>query len=183
VKISPRAILEDPMGATDADRQRRRRARLKAHEQGDHSQCLSGPCVEPAGDERDVTGTDDGLRLGPAGHRLWDELAGDRETAGRRVLVLQACRITDRLEALDQLLRGDAEQWLDIVATKGDPDRQELVIDKALTEERQQATALKQLLAELRQGATTTGGQEQGGSILDQLAAQRAKRLANASGS
>lgn len=168
------------MGATDAERQRRLRARRKAHEQGDHSQCLSGPCVDLDGDGRDVTvqAVD---RLGPAGRRLWDELGGDREGAGRRVLALQACRITDRLEALDRLLRGDARQWLDIVETKGDPDRQELVIDKALTEERQQATALKQLLAELRQG----GGEQadQGGDILDQLAAQRAKRLANTAGS
>jgi hypothetical protein len=98
------------------------------------------------------------------------------------VLILQACRIADRLDALDRLLAGDARDWLEIVETKGNPERQELVIDKALAEERGQATTLKQLIAELRQSGGTEQ-QDQGGDILDQLAARRAARLANAAGS
>ena len=173
------------MGATDADRQRRYRQRKRRHEQGDHSLCLPGKCDGSAPVTRDVTAVTlpvDGLLLDSAGRRLWEELDGEKAAAGRRVLVLQACRIVDRLDALDRLLRGDARDWLEIVETKGNPERQELVIDKALAEERQQATALKQLLAELRQ----SGGAEepdQGGDILDQLAARRAQRLANAAGS
>jgi hypothetical protein len=173
------------VGATDADRQRRFRERRKRHEQGDHSHCVAGKCDRLDAVTRDVTAVTlpvDGLRLDSAGRRLWEELGGEGETAGRRVLILQACRIADRLDALDRLLAGDARDWLEIVETKGNPERQELVIDKALAEERGQATTLKQLIAELRQSGGTEQ-QDQGGDILDQLAARRAARLANAAGS
>ena len=83
---------------------------------------------------------------------------------------------------MDAVLAGSAEDWLGFVETKGLPDRQEIVIDKPLAEARQQATALKQIIAELRQGADV-GEQDQGGSILDELAAARKKRLADAAGS
>lgn len=170
------------MGATDAERQRRRRA----HKAGDHSLCL--PDRECRAGGRDVTPvvmrpvTRRRPSLGIRGQRLWADMGGDKLVGGRRVLLEEACRIADRLDELDRLLSGDAEDWLGIVEDKGNPDRQILVIDKPLAEARQQATALKQIVAELRQGSAVAEP-EQGGDILDQLAARRAKRLADASGS
>lgn len=118
------------------------------------------------------------------GQRLWGELTKVSPEPAARVLIEEACRIADRLDKLDRLLTGEADDWLGIVEAKGDPDRQELVITAPLAEARQQAGALKQLLAELRQatgrGAAKPAGE---GSVIDQLAAVRARRRADAAGS
>lgn len=170
------------MAASAAERQRR----YRRHNKGDHSLCP--PTRECRNNTHGVASpvtpvvTRDAPTVGGSrGRRLWDEMGGDDLSGGRRVLLEEACRIADRLDALHKLLGGDARDWLSIVETKGHPDRQEIVIDKLLAETRQQATALKQIIAELRQSGADDG-QERGVDILDQLAAQRAKRLANASG-
>lgn len=167
------------MGATNAERQRR----YRAHKRDDHTLCDPSRCPDATSVTvtQPVTGvTRNTERLGPVGSRLWRELNGDRATAGQRVLTLEACRIADRLDKLDRLLSGDADNWVSLVEVKGDPDRQEVVIDKPLAEARQQATALKQIVAELRQSGTEKPAT--GGSVLDQLAARRAQRLANTAG-
>lgn len=169
------------MGLTAAERQRR----YRAHKRGDHSLCDPSRCSGASG--KAVTSpvtlvvTPASHRFGERGQRLWDDMGGDDLAGGRRVLLEEACRIADRLDGMHRILAGDARDWLSIVEAKGDPDRQELVIDKVLSEARQQATALKQLIAELRQGGGAEE-QDQGGSILDELAAKRAQRLANAAG-
>jgi hypothetical protein len=168
------------VGLSDADRARRSRA----HRKGEHHLCDPARCSSADGvtvTEPVTNVTRDGVTLGPTGDRLWRELGGDKLTGGRRNLAIEACRIADRLDKLDRLLRGDAQDWLEIVETRGNPERQELVINAPLAESRQQATALKQIVAELRQsGGVSQAGQ--GGSILDQLAAKRAQRLANPAG-
>lgn len=168
------------MSSAAAERQRR----YRAHSKGDHRLCLPDrPCRTDVDDEPSpvtVRVTRDAVTRG---RRLWQDMSGDSLSGGRRVLLEEACRIADRLDRLDALLAGSAEDWMSLVETKGNPDRQEIVIDRPLAEARQQATALKQLIAELRQGVDVSGDQEQGGDILDELAAARAKRLADASGS
>ncbi|WP_285554862.1 hypothetical protein [Actinoplanes regularis] len=84
------------------------------------------------------------------GERLWREMKGDDLPPATRVLLEEACRIADRLDQLDRLLGGTARDWVSLVEKKGDPERQCVVIDKPLAEARQQATALKQLIAEIR---------------------------------
>jgi len=126
----------------------------------------------------------DSVTFGARGQRLWDDLTKTRPEPAARVLIEEACRIADRLDKLDRLLTGEADDWLGIVEAKGDPDRQELVITAPLAEARQQATALKQLLAELRQATAAAGSSPaEEGDVLDQLAAQRARRRADATGS
>lgn len=66
------------------------------------------------------------------------------------MLLEEACRIADRLDQLDRMLSGGARSWVSLVEDKGDPERQSVVIDRLLAEARQQATALKQLIAEIR---------------------------------
>lgn len=168
------------MGSAAAERQRR----YRAHNRGDHSLCLPERDCRAGSDTVTSPVTATVTRDEPTrGRRLWDDMGGDALTGGRRVLLEEACRIADRLDRLDAILAGSSEDWLSFVETKGMPDRQEIVIDKPLAEARQQATALKQLIAELRQGESAGGEQDQGGSILDELAAARAKRLADAAGS
>lgn len=127
---------------TNAERQRR----YRRHKIDDHSLCLSESC-ESAG-QRPVTPP----VTGPVtrGVTLWREMNGDQLPPPARVLLEEACRIADRLDRLDKLLDGDAESWVSLVEQRGDPERQIVVIDRPLAEARQQAVALKQLIAEIR---------------------------------
>jgi hypothetical protein len=94
---------------------------------------------------------------------LWREMNGDQLAPAVRVLLEEACRIADRLDKLDRLLDGDAEQWVRLVEDRGDPERQFVVIDRPLAEARQQATALKQLIAEIRAADTGKAGKPAAG--------------------
>ena len=165
------------MGTTDAARQRR----YRAHKAGNHDLC--GPArqcdVTPeVGVTRTVTRAAAGPRLRATGRKLWDELDGEQAAGSRRVLVIEACRIADRLAQLDRILSGNARDWLDLAENKGHDGVVEVTISKPLAEARQQATALARLTAELRQSASAEKPAT-GGSLLDQLAARRAQRLAN----
>ena len=172
------------MGLSDAERARRSRA----HRKGQHHLCDPERCPAAAGAAvtasvtEPVTGvTRDDVTLGPSGRRLWRELSGDSLAGGRRNLALEACRLSDRLDKLDDFLRGHEDTWMRFHSRNEDGSIVEVVVDKALAEARQQAVALKQIVAELRQGAGADKPAT-GGSILDQLAAKRAQRLANTAG-
>jgi hypothetical protein len=120
--------------------------------------------------------------LGEGGLALWTELApGGQAGPGELTIIVEACRIKDRLDKMHRLLAGDANDWLELQEVKGHEGIAEIVIDKSLSEARQQALALKGLLAELRQ---MRGGKlaraSAGGSKSDDLAAKRAERLAKA---
>lgn len=157
--------MNDP---TNAERQRRHRR----HKAGDHSLCDPERCEDAV---TPLVTAERWFRAG--GRRLWDEMGGKALTGSRRVLLEQACRIVDRLDRLEAILNGRDRSWLTL--DLGDDGELTLSVDKLLGESRQQATALKQILAELRQGADAES-QTAGGGALDQLAARRAARLANA---
>lgn len=121
--------------------------------------------------------------LGQRGAQLWRDLRkGGPFGPVDGALVVEACRIADRLDKLDALLAGDAQSWIDLVESRGNPETLEVVIDKPLAEARQQALALKQIFTELRQQRGVSSG-EAGGDELDELAARRAKRVADSAGS
>lgn len=97
----------------------------------------------------------------------------------RRTLLEEACRLADRLDRLDATLTGE-DAWLHFQAND-DGSEVTVIVDKALAEARQQAVALKQIVSEFRQStAAPTTAKE--GSVLDQLAARRKTRLADAAG-
>lgn len=172
------------MSRTDAERARR----YRRHKAGDHSLCVEGRCAALNGDRPTETRTEPSGPLGPdgldaAGRRLWDEMTSDGEVAPMQaVLLLQACRIVDRLDRLDRQLRG--EDWLRFRHEEtGDEVR--VYVDRVLAEEREQAVALKTLFAELRQalGKQKQPQQRQkGGGVLGDLAARRAARSVHTAG-
>lgn len=153
---------------TNAERQRRYRERRRAEQQRQKPAVTKTP-VTPH-----VTVT-----FGARGRWLWQEMSGDKLAAGKRVLLEEACRIADRLDRLDAQIGGDADAWFRFSVDESGSEVT-VIVDKVLSEARQQAVALKQLVSELRQGAAAEPAS--GGSVLDQLAAKRAARLANTPG-
>jgi hypothetical protein len=86
------------------------------------------------------------------GRTLWNDITSGYEIADKPaelVMLEEACRIADRLESLDEILRGDSETWVKLTHDL-QTESYVLRIDSALSEARQQANQLKQLLAALR---------------------------------
>lgn len=135
------------MAESAADRQRRHRR----HKADDHGLCIPGRCsaVTPT-----VTRDDEpeGVTLGPSGQQLWAAMTdGATLPPMQAVLLLESCRIADRLDKLDAQLRG--EDWLRFEVDESGTEVT-VIVDRVLSEARQQASALKAIVAELRQ---TTG--------------------------
>jgi hypothetical protein len=175
---------------TPAERQRRSRA----HRRGDHSLCELGRCDAVTAAVTAVTSADvtPDVTAGPLappdldarGRWLWAQLsAGDPPPPEQQVLIAEACRIADRLDRLDALLR-DEDTWarLQVPDNAAETGEVRLVVNAAIGEARQQALALKGLAAELRAAKATGRTPAKEGSVLDQLAARRATRRANATG-
>lgn len=99
-------------------------------------------------------------KVGPPagwGEKIRADLAKDGDPPGVTLLIRQAARCADRLEALDRVLRGDASGWLRLESAAVVPRdgkvparlTVELKIDAAVTEERQQSKLLATLLADI----------------------------------
>lgn len=158
--------------STNAERQRRHRR----HKAGDHSECDPRRCDDAV---TPVVTRPAERRLGLRGRRLWEEEGGDGLAGARRVVLEEACRLVDRLDRLDAILAGRDRVWLSLEV--GDDGEVQVVVDKVLSESRQQQLALKQLSAELRASGGDTKPKT-GGGILDEIAARRKARIADAAG-
>jgi hypothetical protein len=116
--------------------------------------------------------------LDERGRRLYREFTADGPLAGgERVLLEEACRIADRCDQLDGFLRGREGAWMRFHARNEDGSIVEVVVDKALSEARQQASTLKALVAELR--ASRAGKKEEPkpeATRRDELAKRREER-------
>lgn len=117
--------------------------------------------------------------LGPRGRALWKTLHAERVfTAGAQVLAEEACRIADRLERLDGILRGKDAEWLTFREIEEGSGQIAVYVNDVLEQARKQELALKQLVAEIRQ---STAGGEQGAEptdVADELQKKREARLA-----
>lgn len=83
-----------------------------------------------------------------AGQQLIAGLQQPNDPYGLTVLIIEAGRIADRLAKLDDLLTGQQTLWCRLRDNReGDIY---VSVDNALSESRQQAIALKQLLAEIQ---------------------------------
>ncbi|MEU0797163.1 hypothetical protein ABZ342_44475 [Amycolatopsis sp. NPDC005961] len=187
------AAANAQVDGTGAERARRYRKRRRLHNSGDHSMCLPGRCAALEGDDaRDVTDPADVIlgvttdtspssRLGPRGAELWAAVcAGWTPSALHSELLLEACRIVDRLDKLDRQLRG--EDWLHFRARAEDEGEVHVYIDKALAEAREQEQTLRALIVELAKVADLQPSEKKGGGVLaglaDELAAKRRNRPA-----
>ena len=113
--------------------------------------------------------------LGGRGRRMWrDSLAIWSLTPAHLVLLEEACRIADRLELLDSILRAQSKEVNAASLEFSDFSAQ-------LAESRQQSAALKALLAEIRQGqhgASPAVVDPAGGAGVSDLTARIARKQA-----
>lgn len=134
----------------DSAAERARRARR--HRKGDHSLCDPSRRCEAleAAELRDAVASS-GPRVeavsGSRGAELREALADTALGPLQRVLVEEAARIVDRLDRLDVALSSKGE-WLRF--ERDDGGDVVVTIDNVLSETRQQAVALKALVAEIR---------------------------------
>lgn len=118
--------------------------------------------------------------LGTRGAALWPALGKVLGTPAGE-LALEACRIADRLENLDRLLRGD--RWVDFIQPDEDDDTTYVVVvDKAMAEARGQQQTLLALLTKLGIEKAAGEGPTEGASPLAQVIAL-VQSGGNASGS
>lgn len=105
--------------------------------------------------------------LGAGGRSLWRAITADHELdASQRVQLEEACRAKDRLDKLDDLLRGDVDTWARLVVDmQSDGQIFELRVTQALSKANETATLMKQMLAALRlpDGQTGKRPQQRGG--------------------
>ena len=85
--------------------------------------------------------------LAQRGSALWTLLADRSSDPGLLVLLGEACRTADRLDGLDRILRGEHHELVRVVLDEF--GQCELRVDAALSEARQQAGVLRQLIAAL----------------------------------
>lgn len=99
--------------------------------------------------------------LGPGGRALWTGITDDHELDAAQVAQLtEACRMKDRCDQLDAVLRGDVATWTDIV-TDSDGTPVSLRVDAALSKANETANGMKQLIAALRLPDEATGKRPQ----------------------
>lgn len=87
--------------------------------------------------------------LGTGGRKLWREIVKVHELdAAQQVQLLEACRMKDRLDRMDAVLRGDVDYWMTLDADRF--DNVEVSVSPLVDKANQTANMLKQLLAALR---------------------------------
>ncbi|MGN6404200.1 hypothetical protein [Sinomonas sp.] len=142
--------------------------RYRHHKAGDHGLCVPGRCKALDTQVMDIqpaTGS---------GARLWAALTAEGDLPPlMHGLAVEACRILDRLDTLDRQLAG--HDWLRF---RHDETGTEVTVyvDRVLAEAREQATALKGIVAELDKGLPKAEPAKKGGGVLADLAARRAAR-------
>lgn len=101
--------------------------------------------------------------LGVGGTALWRKITDEHELDAMQAVQLEeACRAKDRLDKLDDLLRGDVDTWAELVVdVNSDGQVFELRLTQALTQANATANLMKQLLAALRLPDETTGKRPQ----------------------
>ena len=106
--------------------------------------------------------TPSGLAAG--GRNLWKSITEDHELdAAQQVTLLEACRAKDRLDKLDDVLRGDSDTWMRLTVDPRSEDGTifEVRITQALAQANATANLMKQLLAALRLPDESTGKRPQ----------------------
>lgn len=98
--------------------------------------------------------------LGTGGRALWKSIVEKHEELDGVQLVhlTEACRMKDRLDKMDEVLRGDVDSWMTLVEdVASDGSVYELRITNALSKANETANTMKQLLAAMRLPDADTG--------------------------
>lgn len=96
-----------------------------------------------------------GLDVG--GRSLWRNITADHSLdAAQKVQLLEACRAKDRLDKLDDILRGESDVWMTVEANEREGTIQ-VVVDKALDKANATANLMKMMLAAIRIPDAATG--------------------------
>lgn len=99
--------------------------------------------------------------LSAGGRKLWTSVTSENELdITQQVTLTEACRAKDRLDKLDQLLRGDVDTWARLTHNTRTEDY-ELKIDQALSAANTTANLMKQLIASLRLPDSDSGKRPQ----------------------
>lgn len=178
--------------------------RYRRHRNGDHSQCERHKCpvraVEDALDaqnaaQRPAQGAAEAPetaseqpRLRKSGQELYDAVMAVTQGLSplQMPLLLEACRIADRLDRLDIQLHGG--DWLRFRTRSEDESgvtEVVMVVDRLLAESREQAVALKGIVADLVRSlpaeTAVTNDKGGGGGIVDLAALVASRAVAAAS--
>jgi len=162
-----------------ADSNAVRARRSRRHRAGDHSICKADSFCRSDVDEPVILNSSAGVpklpdvELGARGQELWRQMRTAMPGPLQVALLLEACRIADRLDTLDRQLHGDA--WLRFRHHESDVEVT-VYVDRVLAEAREQATAFRGIVVELQKSAAQAKPQTTGGGVLDALAAKRAAR-------
>lgn len=99
--------------------------------------------------------------FGPGGQAIIDGLSDERDDVATTSLIVEAARSKDRLDRLNRITSGDEDTWCRVFQADGEVV---LKMDTAVSEQRQLATVLRQLLAEIqrRQGERPDESSEDG---------------------
>lgn len=86
--------------------------------------------------------------LGARGLRLWKSIATGRKLSEiEQQNLVEACRISDRLEKLNDLINGDEDAWFRLKLPRSDDGVVEVLVNDPMKEARMHAAALRQLIA------------------------------------
>ena len=101
--------------------------------------------------------------LAAGGRALWRAITDGHDLdAAQRVQLTEACRAKDRLDKLDEMLRGDVDTWSRLVVdVNSDGQIYELRVTQALDKANATANLMKQLIAALRLPDEATGKRPQ----------------------
>jgi hypothetical protein len=100
--------------------------------------------------------------LSAGGRALWTAVDDEHDLDAMQLVQLEeACRAKDRLDKLDDVLRGDGHTWMELVEDFNSDQISELRITNALVQANATANLMKQLLAALRLPDAQTGKKPQ----------------------
>ena len=103
------------------------------------------------------------------GRALFDGLQDARDPADVHALVVEACRVQDRLDRLHRLSSRDDDTWGRILPTPDNPGEFVLRLGPLLQEQRQTEVVFKQLTAEIwrRRSAYDDDDADEEGGLAD----------------
>lgn len=100
-------------------------------------------------------------KLGARGLRLYKSIATSHKLSEIETQnLVEACRISDRLEKLNELINGDDDAWFRIKLPRTDDGVVELLINDPMKEARMHAAALRQLIAPFEVAKSDEGAKE-----------------------